>query len=162
MKRMLRWMLALWAAGGFLFSAAAYSGEPEGFGDMRWGDSVKKVSERYATQYLEDTVGGGALYAVNFTDFTEQMGISGPLVVTGAFEKDRLVQINVPLALESREAVDQAFAVYVARLESTCGAPTEKQRIPHCGQDEKPVCMYRKWKKDFLSALSMGKPWKSG
>lgn len=129
---------------------------------MRWGDSVKKVSERYATQYLEDTVGGGALYAVNFTDFTEQMGISGPLVVTGAFEKDRLVQINVPLALESREAVDQAFAVYVARLESPAVRPRKKLRIPHCGPGAKPACMYRKWKKDFLSALSMGKPWKSG
>lgn len=157
MKRMLRWMLALWAAGGFLFSAAAYSGEPEGFGDMRWGDSVKKVSERYATQYLEDTVGGGALYAVNFTDFTEQMGISGPLVVTGAFEKDRLVQINVPLALESREAVDQAFAVYVARLESTCGAPTEKTEGTALWAGRKTSLYVQKMEEGLLVSFIDGK-----
>ncbi len=124
-----RTITGLVAAGCLFFSAAdaaAYTDEPEGFGDMHWGDSAKKVSERYATQYLEDTLGGGALYAVNFTDFTEQMGIRGPLVVTGAFEKDKLVQINVPLALESAEAVDQAFAAYTSYLERRCGAPDEK------------------------------------
>ena len=126
MKRMKIAVLAACLAFALAGSAAAYKDEPEGFGDMRWGDSAKKVSERYATQYLEDTLGGGALYAVNFTDFTEQMGIRGPLVVTGAFEKDKLVQINVPLALESAEAVDQAFAAYTSYLETRCGAPDEK------------------------------------
>lgn len=118
-------LLAAGLALGLWTGAAAYPGEPEGFGDMRWGDSVKKVSERYASQYLEDTLGGGALYAVHFTDFTEQMGIRGPLVVTAAFDRGKLVQINVPLALESAEETEKAFAAYTARLEAQCGAPDE-------------------------------------
>lgn len=105
---------------------SAYRGEPNGFGDMHWGDSVKMVSERYAVKYLEETVGGGALYAVHFTDFTEQMGIRGPLVVTGAFEKGKLVQINVPLPLRSETDIDQAFTAYMGFLEQTCGAPDER------------------------------------
>lgn len=50
-------LLAAGLALGLWTGAAAYPGEPDGFGDMRWGDSVKKVSERYASQYLEDTLG---------------------------------------------------------------------------------------------------------
>ncbi len=126
MKRI--WILilaaALWLA--CAGHAGAYRGEPEGFGDMRWGDAVKTVSERYAVKYLEDTLAGGALYAVNFTDFTEQMGIQGPLVVTAAFDKERLVQINVPLLLETEAETERAFAAYTAFLENNCGNADEK------------------------------------
>lgn len=150
-------LLAAGLALGLWTGAAAYPGEPDGFGDMRWGDSVKKVSERYASQYLEDTLGGGALYAVHFTDFTEQMGIRGPLVVTAAFDRGKLVQINVPLALESREAVDQAFAVYVARLESTCGAPTEKTEDTALWAGRKTSLYVQKMEEGLLVSFIDGK-----
>ncbi len=126
MKRMAALFLAAWISAAAAAGAGAYSGEPDGFGDMRWGDSVRKVSERYAAQYLEDTVGGGALYAIHFTDFTEQMGIRGPMVVTGAFEKGKLVQINVPRPLATAEETAAAYDAYTARLTSLCGAPAEK------------------------------------
>lgn len=126
---MKNYLVPVLAAGLAFFSAlpsAAYPGEPDGFGDMRWGDSVKKVSERYASQYVEDTLGGGALYAVHFTDFTEQMGIRGPLVVTAAFDRGKLVQINVPLPLENADETEKAFAAYTGRLETQCGAPDKR------------------------------------
>ena len=117
-----RTITGLVAAGCLFFSAAdaaAYTDEPEGFGDMHWGDSAKKVSERYATQYLEDTLGGGALYAVNFTDFTEQMGIRG---------------------IRPLRRTRRIWRRGAAR-------PMRKTMIRHCGGERRPASMCRKsWK----------------
>ncbi len=127
MRKLLSILLALC----FLGSAAAMAAGPEdrGFGDMRWGDSEKKVSERYALRYLEETSGGGRLAAVNFTDFKEVMGIKGPLVVLAAFRGDRLVQVNVPLSTDSAEEADRAFAEYTDKLTSLYGAAAEKSDL---------------------------------
>lgn len=150
-------LLATGLALGLWTGAAAYPGELDGFGDMRWGDSVKKVSERYASQYLEDTLGGGALYAVHFTDFTEQMGIRGPLVVTAAFDRGKLVQINVPLALESAEETEKAFAAYTARLEAQCGAPTEKTEDTALWAGRKTSLYVQKMEEGLLVSFIDGK-----
>lgn len=127
----MRRILSLAAAAAILCAgtAGAYKEEPQSFGDMHWGDSVKKVRERYAVQYLEETRGGGALYAVNFSDFREILGIRGPITVMGAFDsRGKLTQINVPLRMEGREAADRAFADYTKILEERCGAPSERTK----------------------------------
>jgi len=121
----------LFLAGAFavcaIFSADAFPNEPDGFGDMRWGYSVRKVRERYAARYLEETQAGGALYAVRFSDFREILGIEGPLVVMAAFDaKGKLVQINVPLSTDTAEEADAAFAEYTGKLETLCGAAEKK------------------------------------
>lgn len=124
MKRLLSVFLALWLLGGA--ASAAEGPEDRGFGDMRWGDSEKKISERYALRYLEETSGGGRLAAVNFTDFKEVMGVKGPLVVLAAFRGDHLVQVNVPLSTDSAEEADRAFLEYTEKLASLYGEAAEK------------------------------------
>lgn len=124
MKKFLVWLAAGTIAAAVSFPAAAYNNEPKSFGDMRWGDSVKKVSERYASRYLEDTVGGGRLYAVHFTDFTTVMGIRGPLTVMASFDaKGKLVQINVPMTTDSDEEAAGAYKTYTGQLKTIAGAP---------------------------------------
>ena len=124
MKKILAVLAALWIAG----SGWALAGkiDSRGLGDMRWGDSERKVSERYASRYIEDTAAGGRLVAVNFSDFKEEMGIRGPLTVLAAFEQDRLVQINVPLMADSEADAAKAFAAYTAAAADRYGAPREK------------------------------------
>lgn len=130
--KMMRKALPLLMALLWIFSGtAAMSAELDshGFGDMYWGDSEKKVSERYALCYLEETSRGGRLAAVNFTDFKEVMGIQGPLVVLAAFHRDHLVQVNVPLSTDSEEAADQAFTEYTEKLTAMYGQPEEISEV---------------------------------
>lgn len=108
-------------------SVSAFTNEPKSFGDMHWGDSEKKVSERYATRFLEDTVAGGKLYAVRFSDFKEILGVKGPLVVMASFNaKGKLVQINVPMTTDSEDEAAEAFKTYTDHVKSLCGDPTRE------------------------------------
>lgn len=127
MRKALSLVLALW----IFSSTAAMAAELDssGFGDMHWGDSEKKVSERYALRYLEETARGGRLAAVHFTDFKEVMGIQGPLVVLAAFHKDHLVQVNVPLSTDSEEAAGRAFTEYTEKLTSMYGPPEDISEV---------------------------------
>lgn len=124
MKKWISALLALWLLGGA--AAMAEGLDDKGFGDMRWGDSEKKVSERYALRYLEETSRGGRLAAVNFTDFKEVMGIQGPLVVLAAFHADHLVQVNVPLSTDNEEEAARAFTEYTEKLAAMYGPAAEK------------------------------------
>lgn len=124
MRNALSLVLALWIFSGTAAMAAEL--DSSGFGDMHWGDSEKKVSERYALRYLEETAGGGRLAAVNFTDFKEVMGIQGPLVVLAAFHKDHLVQVNVPLSTDNEEEAGKAFKEYTEKLAAMYGPAAEK------------------------------------
>lgn len=127
MKRFFLFLIAAGMLASGLYTADAFSNEPKSFGDMHWGDSEKKVSERYASQFLEDTVSGGKLYAVRFSDFKEILGIKGPLVVMAAFNsKGKLVQINVPMTTDTKEAADRAFQTYTDHVKSLCGAPAKE------------------------------------
>lgn len=106
---------------------SAFEHEPKSFGDMHWGDSEKQVSERYASKFLEETVSGGRLYAVRFSDFKEILGVKGPLTVMAAFNaKGKLVQINVPMTTDSEEEADKAFRTYTDHVKSLCGAPARE------------------------------------
>ena len=127
MRKALSLALALW----IFSSTAAMAAELDssGFGEMHWGDSEKKVSERYALRYLEETARGGRLAAVHFTDFKEVMGIQGPLVVLAAFHKDHLVQVNVPLSTDSEEAAGRAFTEYTEKLTSMYGPPEDISEV---------------------------------
>lgn len=127
MKKYLMGLVAGMVAVAMSVSAAAYNNEPKSFGDMRWGDGVKKVSERYQSQYLENTVGGGMLYAVHFTDFATVMGIQGPLTVMASFdEKGKLVQINVPMTTDSEAEAADAYKTYTGQLKQLAGAPDQE------------------------------------
>ena len=127
MKKYLIWLATGVIAEAVSIPVSAYSNEPKSFGDMRWGDSVKKVSERYASRYLEDTVGGGRLYAVHFTDFKTVMGIKGPLTVMASFDgKGKLVQINVPMTTDSEEEAAGAYKTYTDQLKAIAGAPDQE------------------------------------
>lgn len=150
----LKFILAAAVAVCAAFPASAFPNEPDGFGDMRWGDSVKKVSERYASRYLEKTQAGGALYAVRFSDFKKILGIEGPLTVMAAFDaKGKLVQINVPLATDTADEAAAAFSEYTGNLETLCGAPERKDDAAALWQGKKTNVFVQKREEGILVAF---------
>lgn len=150
MKTYIAGLALLFAAAGMPLTEA-YPHEPRGFGDMAWGDSVRTVSERYASRYLEETRSGGALYAVNFSDFRDVLGIRGPLVVTAAFDpRGKLVQINVPLSTDNGEEAETAFRKYTENLETLCGAPARAEAETAFWQGGKTNILVQKRKEGIL------------
>lgn len=153
MKKFLTVMLAAMLGAAAAFPAMAAK-ELAGLGDMRWGDSVKKVSERYRAKYLEDTRSGGALYAIRFSDFRREAGIEGPLVVMGAFEKGKLVQINVPLRTDSEEEAANALYEYKAEITAEYGAPSEETEELALWKGKKTWIYARKTPEGLLVSLA--------
>ncbi len=154
------------AALGFLLGAAypvsAFMNEPKSFGDMHWGDSEKKVSERYASRFLEDTVAGGKLYAVRFSDFKEILGVKGPIVVMASFNaKGKLVQINVPMSTDSEEEATQAFKEYTDHVKSLCGAPTREDDSTAYWQGKETSVFVQKRPEGVLVSFADAKSMKS-
>lgn len=152
MRRFWTFVMAavLGAAAAFPASAA----DLMGLGDMRWGDPVKKVSERYCAQYLEETRNGGALYAIRFSDFKREAGIEGPLVVMGAFEKGKLVQINVPLRTDTEEEAEAALFEYKAEITAEYGAPAEENADFVLWKGKKTWIYARKTEEGLLVSLA--------
>lgn len=146
----LKILLAAAVAVCVAFPAAAFPNEPASFGDMHWGDTVRQVSERYAAQYLEETQAGGELYAVRFSDFKEILGIEGPLPVLAAFNKGKLVQVNVPLPMETEEETAKAFAEYTAMLTEKCGAPARQDENAALWQGTRTSVFVRKQPEGLL------------
>lgn len=152
MKRYMAWVLVL--VFGLMTVVPGAAADLMGLGDMRWGDPVKKVTERYRSKYLEDTRSGGALYAIRFSDFRREAGIEGPLVVMGAFEKGKLVQINVPLRTESEEEAGAALLEYKAEVTAEYGAPTEEEADFVLWKGRKTWICARKTEEGLLVSLA--------
>lgn len=108
--------------------AKGYPNEPNGFGELYWGESLSEIQGSHQCQYYT-TVNGFDTYVVKVKEAGGDMTMRGPVVVAASFKNNRLHHIAIPLNGNYSEMIQPMTSLY--------GNPDKGNRLVMSWEGEK-------------------------
>lgn len=108
----------------------AYPNEPNGYGQLYWGENLHSVEQTYRTDYVGSVFGNQMLvYLVTIPDSNGESGITGTVKAFCGFMQDHLVVIYMSFGDNTLNTNNTYATTAQNYLTTHCGLPIKQGKI---------------------------------